>query len=615
MQKLWANGVTTDPLCKVFSVARGTVNKYCKGIIRLPSKLQKNPFKDFQKGCSVEEVVENLEDINTQVTQRELIDIKYWEQNHTPGKRWEGPISNIEIRKLAEIMETPTCYHSPLTLSDWYNHYVGKSLLKYPPHTLSETQLWINDFLVKHKRALVLVFRGGGKTVYVVGKLIREICEDREGNYFVQSKVIGISRKRVQAVRAELMTNKLLISDYGYLPHRREYAGHRATWSKTEFSVKRETTQVDPTLIALSWKQGETLGSHFKGGIFDDPWSRKLQKQAPKSIEDWFDWYDSTFVPCMEMAEFEHFICTYKALDDIYHELEDVGMHHIYKQPAIIKYPSEYHYIKDEFNKIVGVKVDSDDWEISDDCHGRFSIEKFLMLKEQMKHSQTISFEAEYQLNPLPPKGIAFKWDDLRFFNNIQDFYDLLTDNKRRDKYMKIIGCMDLAFGKKIRSDYTALVILGFVKPNYYLLQIYLNRGGNLAKKAKMINSAKTQFPRMNVVYIEADLQQTAAVDELCSLIQSVAVKPVLSRQEEKALKPSSTEEFSSKDLRIMTQFENPLELNQLWINKHCNHFDEFEREFRYFPRSLHKDVLDAIGNGLSRLKQTRAILYGVSWR
>lgn len=606
MRKLWANGCTIEQIASVYGFAGSTIHSHVKDVIRLPKRLQKNPFD--LKIETIEEVKEEAGGIEVKFKGNELADKEYWVENHVEGERYEGPLDVLDLQELRDLMEVPTDYHWDKSRQEWIDFYVADSLLG-AGNKLSNIQWEIDNFLQENKYAMVQVFRGAGKTVLVIGDLAYVICENREGKFFVQSETIGRSRKRVQTVRTLLMTNRQLIADYGYIPHHRAYKGVKKTWKAGEFTVKRETISIDPTLLALGWKDADTLGGHKTGGVFDDPWSLKLQKAAPKSVEDWMEWYHTTHVPTMEEAEFEYMICTRKGVEDIYYELEDNGMYAVFKRPAIVKYPSQYHYIRTDKGVLVDAVVDSDDWEISDDCNGRFSIEKFLMFQERMKSSKDTSFEQEYQLNPLPPAGLAFGWDKLKFIDGHHEFYELVEERKK-EKYLKVIGGMDLAFGKSARADFTALCVVGYLHPNYYLLDIYLQRGGTLEDKAAMIRRAKQQHPMLSNVFVEADLQQSATVSEIRAKVQSVAISPVLSRQEETKLRPLKTDEFSAKDLRIMNQIEFALDGGNLYINKNAQHFDEFEREYRFFPRSAHKDVLDALGIGVSKLKTTRAIMY-----
>ena len=120
------------------------------------------------------------------------------------------------------------------------------------------------------------------------------------------------------AVRSHLQSNKRLIADYGYLPHDKKYRNTTALWKAGEFVIKRDTIQTDPSLKALSWKDAKMLGGHFKGVLFDDPWSIKLEENRDANKEKWFRWYDSTLIGSMEEDSWQHIVCTRKGLYDIY---------------------------------------------------------------------------------------------------------------------------------------------------------------------------------------------------------------------------------------------------------------------------------------------------------
>lgn len=621
MKVLRANGCSYAQIAQVCGVGKTTAKKYTTHIIPLPKHMQKNPFSKLLWKRTKQPIEARLADLPTldeTLNQRELRDKQYWIENHVEGNRFKGPTEQFGLRELWELMKTPTDFISPKGTTEWYDYYLAEQLLKPTPYgkSLSYTQICIQDFFHRHRKAMAKVFRGGGKTVLVLGDTTRLICENRENNYFIQSEIVSKSRRRVQAVRNILMTNKPLISDYGYLPRDIKYKGIRDTWKLGEFTVKRETVQVDPTLMALSWTDAEMLGGHYAGGFFDDPWSTKLERMGEKKKEEWFEWYDTTFQGCMEDSSFEWFIYTPKGIEDIYKTLERTGQYHTYTQPAILTYPSKYHYedaidgLGQKYKKAV---IETQDWHISDDCHGRFSIELFLQKKAAMIRGMA-SFEQEFQLNPVPMSGRAFKWSDLRWINSIAEFYNLIGDEKKRAKHLKIQGGMDLSFGKSDRSAFTALCIIGYLHPNAYLLQTWLGRNLGIAGKAKFINDAKKMFPKLNIIHMEADLTQTENVDEIQKLCPDVKIKEILSRQEQaKITKADYPTSWTKKQIRIHSQMENPVEANRLFINKNMNHFDEFEMEFKFFPRSPFIDLLDALAMVLSKMTRVRALLYGLS--
>lgn len=599
IRHLRKHGFIYKDIAKRLNIHESTAFKHSTDVKMLPPELRVDPFK----------VLTDLESMKLSArddykSKQHLKD--YWIENHVEGERFEGPLNLYSLDELVKEMAEPTDYHSPLKADDWFDYYIAPMMFRGDSMTLSSTQHEVNEFLDTHQHGLVEVFRKMGKTVLVVGRLTNQIVENKEENFAVQSEIIDRSRDRVMAVRAHLQSNPRLIADYGYLPHDKKYRNTTALWKAGEFVIKRETIQTDPSLKALSWKDAKMLGGHFKGVLFDDPWSIKLEENRDANKEKWFRWYDSTLIGSMEEDSWQHIVCTRKGLYDIYRELEDRGVFAVYKKPAIIHYPSHIEYIRDENDRIVDV-VFSDDGEISDDCNGRFNMRFFLMQKVQMSAA---AWEMEYQLEPMPLKGRLFNWDDIQHYKLSQ-----LCQAKPDaiDPSVRVIGAMDMAFGKSDTAHYTALVILGSKGHNIYLLQIYMKRGASKKYKAKMIDRAKEDFPTMRKVYIESDLQQSAYVEELQELVDSVRIEPVLSRHEEKILKKEEIGKLKPKDVRIVSQLDEVIESQRFHIRKDMKNYDEFQREVKEFPKSKWDDVIDAVGIGVSKLKKRKGKFWSLS--
>lgn len=597
------NGLSYRQIAENLDISVGSAHNYGNEVAVLPKRLQQNPFDAVKK---IKEKILDSGVPSKKLVKKAQAEAEYWIQEHESGTRWEGPLDIISLDDLKEQMMEPTDYHSPLTTSEWINYYTAEMAFG-KGNFLSNTQILINNFLDNNDRALVKVFRGVGKTSLIEQRMTHEICENRDRNYAFQSRESSVSIHRVNTIRTNLMINKKIIAHYGFLPHQKEWRGVRKTWRQSEITVKRPTIQHDPTLRALSWKDTKMLGGHIDGVAFDDIWSAKLQEFAERNREKWFNWYDGTFRGCLNPDAFEHLIFTPKAVNDPYKDLENRGTFAVYAQPAVYKFPSEYKYVENNQGVIHKVDVISNDWHISDDCNNRFNIEHWLMTK---KNTSPLKWEQEFQINPLPPKGIILNWDDLRFIESAEDFFKKVVEGS---KYQKIIGCMDLAFGLSDRADYTALLIIAILGNKYYVLDGWVKRGASKRDKAKIIENAKIQFPSLSKVYIEADLQQSEDVRELQKMINSVYILPVQSRHEMQTLKRYATGDLSGKEVRILSQLEDPLETHSLYINKQMACYDEFEREFRRFPRGEHDDVLDALGNGLSKLAKKRALLFGIS--
>jgi len=193
------------------------------------------------------------------------------------------------------------------------------------------------------------------------------------------------------------------------------------------------------------------------------------------------------------------------------------------------------------------------------------------------------------------------------------NFFDYSEMSKQDRQQMRVIGAMDLAFGKSDRAHFTALAIVGYLKKEYYLLELYLKKGTSKMDKAKMIRLAKLEHPTMRRVYIEADFHQAAYIGELKELVPKIRIDEVLSRHEEKVLKKEDIGKLTPKHVRIYSQMDEVVESQHFHINIRMKNKGEMEREMKEFPRSLYDDGIDAVASAISKLKKSRIKLWGMS--
>jgi len=373
IKTLRKHGVTYEEIAKALQIGMTSSHTYGTGVNVLPKPLRLDPWDEVRK-LKDAPAIRSPESGELTKAMKEK---EYWAQNHVEGERLDSvAIGLFSLDELSELMREPTNYQSPLCQTDWYNYYMAPQAFRGVSTELCNTQIMLNHFFDTNLHALAAVPRKMGKTVLAEGRLTRFINENRENNYAVQSENVERSMERLMVVRNHLMGNPRLIADYGYLPLDRDYKKIRGAWKNNQITVKRDTIQTDPTLKAVSWKDARLLGGHFHGILFDDPWSSKLEENNEKNKEKWFRWYDSTLIGCMEDNSWQHIICTFKGLYDVYRDLIDRGVFNVYRQPAIFDYPSDYEYIKNEAGKIIDVIVKSKDWHISDDGNGRFSVEE-----------------------------------------------------------------------------------------------------------------------------------------------------------------------------------------------------------------------------------------------
>ena len=607
IQKMRQHGVTYAQIAKACGVGYGTAQKYALDVTMLPKSMRQNMFERTTPEFNSKKYKRELDPDDF----KDLGNKEYWLEEHEPGMRLEAPLGLFSYVELQEIMEEPTDYHSDLSMAEWAKHYLQgpRNFLKYAPYEWGKGQIEMFDLWEEHRKIMIETHRDYGKTMAVDAILCREICEHRENNYAICSETDKKARMRVKHIGDTLLRNEKIIMDYGFLPHQKIFKGTRQSWTKSEITVKREIAQTDPTLMCFSSQSKGATGAHFNGIVYDDVWSRILDRN-PDNKEKWLEWFDGELEGCLEDA-WECWVLTRKGLTDLYQTMEDRAYYVVYRRPAVVKFPTKYHYTyktvegREVFDKVI---VESDDWELSDPS--RFTIEFFLEKKMKMNPAE---WESEYQLNPTARTGKYWSWKNLRFMEGYSEFLDMVKDKTSFRKH-KIIGAMDMAFGTSARADFTALVIIGFFDNKYYFLELFLKRGASENDTVKLLAQAKKIFVNMETVYIEADLQQSARVDSLKKKAGFLHILPILSRQEQamldKANKDRKSVNLTGKPLRIWSQLEAKIEDNTLIINKNLRNFKEFKDEFITFPKCEHFDVLDALGMGISKMTAKGALIF-----
>jgi len=625
MKKLRMHGASYDQLKAHLKVSLGTLSKYCATVQMLPESMRNNILAPLPESVTHDQLKSRSPTYENMLREKNLDNLDYVIDSYVPGTRFavdlpkkerETHITNIDLKTFQELMDEPTGYQSDLNIWQWAKYYLGGregNFLVHAPHKWSKMQKEMFEYWSKHQRLMIETFRAAGKTMVADAVLLYSICEKPEKNYFVMSETKQKAGTRVKHVATVLLTNKRIIADYGFLPHVNKYEGHKQSWKLDEITVKRKFKQTDPTLMAFSSDSSNATGAHFAGGVFDDVWSFKLEQNSQVNKQKWLGWYDGELEGCMEDA-WECWLLTRKGVTDLYQDMEDRQFHVVYKKPAIIKFPTQWEVIYKRVNKqkvFSHIANYSKDGKMMDDGNGRFTMEFFL---EKMSRMAADKWESEYQLNPIAAKGIFWKYKDLRWFSGHEAFMHQRR-TKRQMNLVRVIGFMDLAFGKSSRADYTALTIIAAFDKKFFFLELYMKRGATENQMAEMIRTAHRTFP-LREVYIEADMQQTDRVSSLKKKIPEVIIKPFLSRQEAAALAKNDSARrvnLEKKPLRIWTQLEALIDDNRLWVNEYLLNRKEFDDEFKTFPSCVHFDVLDALGNGISCLNKKSAPFFILS--
>ena len=617
IQTLASNRVPYRTIAEITRVSLGSISNYCKGVQKLPLSECKNPFEVMSEEDYRKIMIDRARTPENLKRAKVIGDIDYLIEQHRPGDRFEGPLDKISLPDLQRLMETPTDYHTPLSLVEWMKYYLeGReaSFLRFFPHLWSDMQIEMFCLWQEHRRLMYECFRDAGKTMVADAILLYEICENPDNNYFIMSETKEKAADRVKHIGDMLLSNKKLIADYGFLPNIKPFKGIRQSWKADRITVKRHFKQTDPTLMAFSTESPAATGYHYAGGVFDDVWSFRLEQNSLRNKEKFHGWYDGELEGCLENA-WELWLLTRKGPTDLYQDLEDSQFYVTFTRPAIKTFPSKWHI---EYKEVEGkqifdyIEVESDDYELTDDCNGRFSIEFFLEKKSKMRADK---WESEYMLNPIAAQGIYWRKRDLRWFYGYRVLFKKWQERNAM-ALVRVTAFIDLAFGMKARSDFTALTVVAAFDRKFYFCELYLKRNATENMVVEMIRKACNDFPMLREVYIEADLSQTAAVRRIKEKVAFITIRPFLSRQETAELKKEDSairSDLKGKQVRIWTQLEGIIEDNILYINKHMRNKKEFDDEFRTFPVCEHFDVLDSLGNNIAASAKKSVLIYALS--
>lgn len=514
----------------------------------------------------------------------------------------------IPLAELIDNNRVPTGYISPLSDPDWINYYLNEDL--FGGGTLYDTQIEISNHFDKNLWAAADVWRGVGKSMDAWGKIIRRMCDKPKIKLFIITEESTRSVQRVGLIKYIFKTNKKIIHDYGYLPHDKAYKGIRGKWTGQMLQLKRDIVAQEPTLIGLSQGATNMLGYHFDGGVIDDPWSTEIQRQ--KGAKDkWLNWFTETFLPCIEKGAFCWMLFTRKGVDDLYADIiYRRGLFKEIRRPAIVKYPSKYHYVFDEHKRPVidqemgvpTVIIASDDGKIYDTCHGRFTMEYLLGKRKQMGK---LKFEQEYQCNPMPSEGGLLNWKDLKFYN---DEKFKLEEHEYPDyDRLSWISFMDQAFGLSDRADYTVITIFGYYAGRIYFDKIYRGRW-TPQQKIQKVKEVFKDYPKLVKMGIESGLIQTWAAKQIMEALPTLPLIAVDQRGAGRNynLAVGSLHELEAKIIRIHDQWSVPLVKQNLYVNAEMDFFDEFEKEFRFLGNTDHDDIMDSSGSCLEMINASQ---------
>jgi len=516
----------------------------------------------------------------------------------------------------------PTGFHSPKKITNWLVYYlpdlfrgdaktlkktIHKSIFKalkklskvQASHTKSKkARLYFGQrrmlkWMKNNPWAAFEVFRSAGKTQLAIGLLVYLICENTDLRLFLLSEEFKKTKARVRLVR-KLLVSKKIVEDYGYLINE----GEHGKSTEDMFQCFRTIDAIEPTLMAITWRDAKALGFHFDGGILDDPWSAKLQREEGAK-ERWLDWWGE-FRFCLENAQFCWMLRTRKAVHDLYEELDKKQLWAVYRQKLVLKFPSNIKYIENTRGVVDDVTFNND-YIIFDECFGKYSMKNLLLLQ----HEYFLYFEREIQNNPYIIEGNVLKWMNINLYHPnsadiiVRGFHEQMRANGSGIVLIKI---MDMAFGQSKKADYNVLLVLGKYKNRYFIIKAWVGRW-DFAERLSAIRDSEERFPGIPL-YIEADFIQNSIVNDIKKALPHLRILKFQSRgkgKEKKTYYEGSTN--AAKKGKIHDAVVVPWGDGRIYVNASISNLRMLKEQSAQFPNCDYFDYLDAVAMGFIVLR------------
>jgi len=498
----------------------------------------------------------------------------------------------------------PTGFKSDLPPEEWIPYYFPDSF----KNGLYPIQKKILAELMAHPWSIVKVFRSAGKTKLATTLICYYICQDPNERIFIMT---GEKKKGIQRLRMirNMLGSPRIIKDYGYLINEGSNSSVRKG-KNTEylFECHRTIDAIEPTLMVITFEDDQAVGFHYTRGLMDDPWSNKLENQNG-ALEKWMERWGE-FQGSLEQCQTLYILCTRKGVHDLYWKLELEKQFYSIEYPLVKKWPSQIEFIEDENGMYIGAKV-SDDYEIEDDCFGKYSMEfenrdplkgKICRCIPLIRKRDPIGFSREYQQVPYIPDGDLFKWKNCRLYN--KDSSDpLVMGLFKQFSYLRTIGIMDMAFGLKEESDKNVLLVLTFYRGRFFVVDGWSGRW-TIDERISIIKEMEAKYPG-TPLYVESDLSQIHIVNDLKKKLNHLKIYEFRSRNHGTNYKNLfEGQEKAAKKGKIYDALAIPWSSSKIYLRTDLPVIEDLELQIKQFPRCESYDSIDALSMGIIVLRQ-----------
>jgi phage terminase large subunit-like protein len=523
------------------------------------------------------------------------------------------------------------------------------TLIDYPPVKLNKIDLKIMDLLDQYDQLLILAYRDARKSTNLQRKVKRAILDSHLSvAYFADTA--PHARKFSRKIRDELMNNKAILEDYGYVID--DDQGNRAEevffyWQASGYESSR-----DPGLMIGSLEGMGQTGGHPDVIAMDDVINEKTKNSETKP-EIAIDWFSMQIAPMARGHTSIWIVGTMKDKRDLYNYLisRDMYKHEII--PAIHEWPNGgqttegaqnntnnqwyySYYKKTEADKplIAGVanlygglvsfdEYDKENWskpgriqyyidgeESKGIDKNRMAMQEFLLRRKVNE----LAFESEFQMNAISLRAKPLNFEKIQMFN--------LNIHPHKHEIMSNLNAFyDQAYGESGYADYNCVFIAACYDDKFYIIDIIIwrNQGDAMIGKERMLKAIMQKYP--NICQFAIEMGQSNNSDGNWLIREFEKENVYLTPQNQLSTKTSSEEdedkgankimlnlddfkikpEKKKKVWRIYNQWGPRLTDETIWMREGINPdgVNEFIDERESYPVCTHYDVLDAGGSCL----------------
>lgn len=408
--------------------------------------------------------------------------------------------------------------------------------------------LWARD----HYKSTIITFAGTIQSI---------LASHGEGAVIDREECIGlfshnrpIAKGFLRQIKYEFETNRLLKSLFDDVLYERPDK-ESPKWSEDDgITVKRQSNPKEATLEAWGLVDGQPIGKHFTGMVFDDVVTRE-SVNTPEMISKTTEALELAFNLGSQGEEWRRMIGTRYHFNDTYKAMLERGTF----TPRI--------YAATDTGQLEGSPV--------------------LLSRETLDNKRRdmgpYTFSAQMLLNPVADQLSGFKREWLRYYEGSPDSIG------NTNRYLLV----DAANDKRKTNDYTAMWVIGLGSDgNYYVLDMVRDRL-NLTERAERVMALHRKWKPKQVRYerygLMADVQHIKHIQaEQTYRFEVVEVGGSMSKNDRiRRLIPL----FEQGRVYLPTSLHKTDYEGQ--VRELVNAF--VEHEYVAFPVGLHDDMLDAL--------------------